>query len=121
MNHIRIATEEEVESIRKGSDLGPAYTVLAMDRREGKPHLAVLKNTVELDPVYFAPDATTAQRARFIWGLEERLIGAGVRQYFFNVSIDDKEWQQNLRSWGAVQQSPGPELRFGRELIGGNN
>ena len=120
LKHIRLATAEEVESIREGSDLTGTYSVFALDRREGKPHLAVLKPTMELDPVYFSEGCSSAEKTRFIWGLEERMLGGGITKYFFNVSADDKEWQENLRSWGAIQQSPGPELRFARSL-GGNS
>jgi hypothetical protein len=116
LKHIRIATAEEVERVKKGSDLGPNSSVLAYDHN-GEPHLAVVRTVVEVDPVYYAKDSNTAQKARFIWGLEERMLGAGVLHYYFNVPIEDEEYIKVVKQWGAVQQSHGPELRFGRSLL----
>jgi hypothetical protein len=116
LKHIRAATPEEIEKIRRGSDLGQG-AVLAMDHAEGKTSLAVVRTVVEVDPVYYADDLSAKHKALFIWGLEERLMGANVGHYYFNVSASDEGYAKIVREWGAIQQSAGPELRFGRSLI----
>jgi hypothetical protein len=116
LNHIRAATPEEVERIRKGSDLGGG-SVLALDHQKGQTSLAVLRTVLEVDPVYYAEGLPAKHKALFIWGLEERLIGANVGHYFFNVGAEDEAYAKIVKEWGAVQQSKGPELRFGRSLV----
>lgn len=120
LKHIRLATAEEIERIKEGSDLGTASAVLAFDQGP-EAHVAVIRTVVEVDPVFYVKDSTTSQKARFIWGLEERLIGANVAHYYFNVPAEDEAYAKIVREWGAVQQSKGPELRFGRSLINVDN
>lgn len=120
LKHIRVATPEEIEKIRKGADLGPTSAVMAFDQREGETHLAVVRTVVEVDPVFYVEGSSTAQKARFIWGLEERLIGANVGHYYFNVPAEDEAYARIVTEWGAKQQSKGPELRFGRSLVNVN-
>lgn len=115
--HIRVATPEEVEGIRKGSDLNANSSVLAWDHENGEKDLAVLRPVWELDPVYYAKGSSAGQKTRFIWGLEERLLGANIQHYYFNVPVEDEQYIKIVKEWGAVQQSRGPELRFGRSLI----
>jgi len=115
LEHIRLATEAEVAKIKRGSDLGGTSAVLALDVKGGA-HLAVIRTVVEVDPVYYLEDSTPAQKTRFIWGLEERLLGANVGHYYFNVPAEDEQYAKIVKEWGAVQQSQGPELRFGRSL-----
>lgn len=116
MQHIRLATQEEVEKIRGESDLGQIYTVFARENRSGDTNLAVLKQVVELDPVHYAESSSVLEKTRFVFDLEERMLGAGVQHYYFNIAAEDAGWQKVVKEWGAVQQSHGPELRFGRSL-----
>jgi hypothetical protein len=116
LKHIRLATQEEVESIRDTSNFPPEFAVFAMDQNPGHPDLAVVKHVVELDPVYFGQDTNDVQKAKFIWGLEERLIGAGVKQYHFSVRDSDERWKKVIASWGGKLLNEFPEARFLKEL-----
>lgn len=114
--HIRIATPEEVEAVRHQSDLEMPCSVWAMDNSQDYPDLAVTRTAFELDPVHFGPKTTTVGRARFIYALEERMAGAGIKAYYFNVAASDETWQRTIEDWGAQRVSPGPELRFKKIL-----
>lgn len=116
LEHIRLAKAEEIEAIRKTSDFTPVCQVLAMDQNAGAPDLAVVKNLVELDPVYFGPKTSNRQKANFVFALEERMAGAGIEVYYSNVRADDVEWQRVLKTWGCECISPSPEMRFRRSL-----
>jgi hypothetical protein len=87
-----------------------------MDQNADAPDLAVVKEVVELDPVYFGPKTTDAQKARFIWALEERMAGAGVQQYRFAVRYDDEVWKKVIQNWGGHLLNEYPESRFEKEL-----
>ena len=115
MNPIRPATSEEVEKLKKTSDLTPTSIVLAMDGENGTD-FAVVRMVTELDPVYFAEGSSTARRALFIWGLENMLRFQGSGAYYFNVAVDDEPWQKAVTKWGAEQVSTGPEFRFKKVL-----
>lgn len=115
INHVRIATPAEIEKIRAQADLEMPCQVLALDHTADQASLAVVRQAIELDPVFFG-QANNMQKARFIYALEERLMGAGIGVYYFNVAESNKEWQDTIRSWGAEQVSPGAELRFKRLL-----
>lgn len=121
LNHVRIATMEETKKIASNSDLSGEYTVLALDNKSGDKDIAIFRRVYELDPAHFAPSSTTAQRAKFIYALEERMIGAGVREYYFNIKADDLPWQEVVKSWGAISVSCQPDIRFKRVLIEEND
>jgi hypothetical protein len=114
---IKLATPEQVSRIASTSDLGPTSAVLAMGE-----DLAVVKQITELDPVYFAPESTTARRLMFIWGIENWLRLTGAQAYYFSVLADPstETWRHNLETHGAKQQSFAPEIRYGKELINGH-
>jgi hypothetical protein len=118
MDKLRLATAEEVQAIHATSDLGPGSSILAFDcEKTGRPDLAVFKQVSELDPVLFQPDTSTRRRALFIWALENslRLMGTPPA-YYFNVLVDDEEWQKNVESWGAIRVSTAPEYRYKKVL-----
>lgn len=121
LNHVRIATVEETKKIASNSDLSGEYTVLALDNKSGDKDIAIFRRVYELDPAHFAASSTTAQRAKFIYALEERMIGAGVREYYFNIDAKDLQWQEVVKSWGAIPMSCQPDIRFKRVLIEENN
>ena len=117
LNHVRMATEEETRRIASTSDLSGEYTVLALDNKAGDADISVFRRVFELDPTHFAESSSVIQRAKFIYALEERMMGAGVREYYFNVKADDVHWQEILKSWGMIPVSPQPDIRFKRILI----
>lgn len=113
MDKIRLATVEEIATIKDKSDLDFANAVYAI----GEPaDLAVLKTVPELDPVHFLDATNTRKRVQFLWGLENIFRVAGMRAYYFNVDAKDLEWQKVIKNWGAEQISPTEELRFKRIL-----
>jgi len=113
MQHIRVATEEEVNKIRDKSDLMPGYTqVLALDNDKGSADLAVVRNCYELNPVIYAEGTNDLRRARFLYSLEERFLGAGVDRYYFMLQADDAHYIKVAKSWGAEQVSPHAEVRM---------
>lgn len=108
MKHIRPATLEEVERIKDNSDILPGRTqILEMDKT-----LAVLRFPAEINPVHWAPDATDKHRARFIYSLEERLLGMGIDRYYSQIDATDTKWKAVLEGWGFQQVSPMPEFRM---------
>lgn len=108
---IRLATPEEVEAIRKDSDLTNATRVLVFDNDR-----AVIRMALEVDPVHFAKDTPKHKRALFLWGIENTLRLEGVPEYYFNVRVEDQEFIDTVKGFGAVQVSRGPELRFKKTL-----
>lgn len=115
--HIRLATKDEVESLRQQSDYTRQSMVFAFDQNPGDPDFAVLRNPVEADPIFFGKRTNDVQKAKFIFALEERLAGAGVDQYYFNVADSDERWRKVIESWGAELVSPVAERRYKRVLL----
>ena len=114
--HIRLATKEEIEGIREQSNYPAQARVLAMDSNVGDPDLAVVKNIIEVDPIVWGARTNDMQRAKFLFALEERLLGAGVDHYFFNIDAADEHYLKVVRHWGAEQCSPHPVVRFQKVL-----
>lgn len=113
LKHIRLATEDEINTIRDKSDLLPGGTqVLALDNDKGGADLAVVRRCVELNPVIYADETNDLRRARFVYALEERFLGAGIDRYYFQVDVSKTDYINTLKHWGAEQVSPVPEYRF---------
>lgn len=115
MEPIRLATPEEVESIRETSDLTPGSTVVAFPGGHGTS-LAVIRRTVEIDPMHYGEGCPANRKALFVWGLENMLRFMGNTEYYFNVRTEDEAYRQVVQHWGAQQISVGPELRFKKVL-----
>lgn len=115
MQRIRLATPEEVESIKDKSDLDSGCVVFALDTQAGTG-LAVRRVCTEIDPMIPAPDWDTKLRAMFTRDLETILWGQGGGSYYFNIDAEDKKWQHVVKTWGAEQVSVTPVLRFKRTL-----
>lgn len=117
LNHIKLATPEQVNAIKDNSDLMPGGTqVLELDGT-----IAVIRTPVEVNPVHWAKDINDVKRGKFIWGLEERLLGAGIDRYYVQIDAKDERWQKVIKGWGFEQVSPIPELRFLRVIHGNND
>lgn len=115
MDDIQLATPEQIKSIEGTSDLGPTSTVYAMGE-----DLAVVKQVMELDPVYFKPESTPARRLLFIWGLENMMRGVGISAYYFNCPTDATEWKHVIETHGAEQINHAAEYRYKKLLIKGS-
>lgn len=113
MDSIKLATPEQVERIKPTADFVPTSTVLAMGE-----DLAVVKQVIELDPVYFAEGSSGSRKAMFIWGIENWMRLTGVPVYYFNIAEgpENEQWRQVVKTHGAEQVSPGPELRWKKVL-----
>ena len=115
MNRIRLATTEEVESIKDKSDLDTGDIVFALDTHKGTG-LAVRRVCTEIDPMFPAPDWDTRMRAMFTRDLESVLWAQGGTHYYFNIDAEDKDWQLVAETWGASKVSPVPMIRYKRTL-----
>lgn len=107
LDKIRLATDEEVTSIAKDSDLTQSSRVLAMGK-----NLAVWRVANELDPFHFDPEASNTNKYVFLWGLETLLRGSGVNELYFNVHVADTQFRNVVEHLGAVATSTEPELRY---------
>lgn len=113
MRHLRIATPEEVEAIRDKSDLLPEHTqILAWDNARGGADIAVIRNCFEVNPVIYAEGTNDVRRAKFLFALEERLLGAGVDRYYFELDASNSHYIKVAENFGAQQVSPHPEIRM---------
>jgi hypothetical protein len=108
---IRLATQEEVEEIAKGSDLTPLCRVVAFEK-----NLAVLRPTFEVDPIWFHPDSPAHKRALMMWGLEQYMRGLGLTEYYFNILVENTEFQEQVTKFGSEKVSPGAEFRYKKVL-----
>lgn len=116
---VRLATQEEIESIRDRANLTPTCSIYAYDPQtpDGKPDFAVFRMTPELDPAIFAEDSSLRRRATFIWALENGLRMTGsVPFYCFNVRATDQEMIDAALANGSEQLSPEPFHRFIKKL-----
>lgn len=108
---IRPATPEEIQAIASKADLTALARVVAFEN-----NFAVLKPTFEVDPVIFDPESPKHKRVLFLWGLEQVLRFQGQSEYYFNVSVDNKEFIDDLERLGAVNTSNSPEYRYKKVL-----
>ena len=115
MKRIRLATEEEVKRIADTSDLDATCMVLALDTQAGTP-LAVVRTAIEVDPCYYPPDFNAKMIAIFTRDVETVLAAKGVPKYYFNVKDTDAHWKEIVKTWGAVEVSTEPEIRFKKVL-----
>ena len=115
MERIRLATKEEVESIKAVADLSEGCLVLALTTQSGVP-LAAIRTVVEADPMIFPADFPDRLKAVFVRDIETTLAAKGAPFYYFNIAASDEAWQKVALGWGAEQVSPAPEIRFKKSL-----
>lgn len=115
MNHLRLATPEEIEVIKSESDLDATCKVLALDTAIGTAK-AVLRVAVEVDPAYYPEGFGVKQIAMFTHDIENYLWAQNVAAYYFNVNPADEKWVSIVKSWGCEQVSKQPDLRFKKVL-----
>ena len=112
MDIVRLATPEEIDSIKDYSDLTSASSVITF----GGKDFAVYRMAPELDPVIFAPDTTDKRKLLFLMNIETALRLQGMREVYFNIHADDEDWIKVAEHWGAKPTSTQPELRFKKAL-----
>lgn len=115
MERLRLATPEEVASIKAEGDLQEGCQVVALTTQAGTP-LAVIRAAVEVDPVKFPEDFPDRLKAVFLRDIETHLAAKGAISYYFNIAADNSDWQQVVKTWGAEQISVSPEIRFKKVL-----
>jgi hypothetical protein len=115
MNHLRLATAEEVEKIRLESDLDETCKVLALDTAMGTP-IAVLRMALETDPCFYPEGFGAKQIAMFSRDLLTYLWAQNFKSLYFNVNPADTNWIEHLKAEGCEQVSKQPELRFKRTI-----
>lgn len=112
MDAIRLATPEEMESIKDFSDLSFATSVVTF----GGKDFAVLRNCFEIDPMIFHEGTGNQRKLIFGMNLETALRLQGVREVYFNVKVRDEAFREILEKWGATPTSTEPEIRFKKVL-----
>ena len=115
MNRIRLATPEEIESIKSTSDLDTTCSVLALDAQSGTA-FAVVRTPVEVDPVYFPDGWTDRLKAMFMRDVETVLSAKGATSYYYNIKTSDTEWIHAVETWGGQRTSTAEEYRFKKLL-----
>lgn len=115
MEPIRLATPEEIESIKDRADcLGQETTVVAFSGDKGVD-FAVIRKVTEIDPMLMANDSGI-RRALFIWSLENSLRLMGVPEFYFNIRSEDAAWLKLVERGGAKRIHEGLEIRFKKVL-----
>src|SRR5271156_499102 len=114
IKRIRVATPEEVEVIMSTKD-GRGGSVLALDAPEGTLS-AVVRTLIEVDPVLYPDCASIRTKTVFQRDIETVLAAQGVLQYFFNIHASNESMLSVAKTFGAVQISTEPELRFMKVL-----
>jgi ActR/RegA family two-component response regulator len=115
LERLRLATEAEVEAIKEGADLDASCQVVALTTQAGTP-TAVIRLAVEVDPINLPAEFPDRLKAVFVRDIETHIASKGVTKYYFNIAADDLQWQEIAKTWGAVQVSHSPELRFVKVL-----
>lgn len=116
MNRLRLASPEEIDSIRPRADLDFAKAIYAKDNPKGPPHLAVLRLAPEVDPAFFAEGTDTRNRVSFIRDLETALWAQGLAAYYFTADQQDSEWATIVQHWGAQPLFATPHQRYKKIL-----
>ena|SRR5258708_3360025 len=115
MNRIRLASSEEVDSIKGQGDLDDGCVVFALDTQKGIG-FAVRRICTEIDPMIPGAEWDTKLRAMFTRDLETILFAQGGKTYYFDVDAEDEAWQHVVKTWGAERVSVKPVIRFKRTL-----
>ena len=79
--------------------------------------LAVVRDTVEIDPVFFDENSSYKRKLMFFWGLENMLRAMGYSESYFNVHAENESFISVLKHLGAEPVSEVPEIRFKKSLI----
>lgn len=112
MDFFRAATPEEVQTIQDKADLTLTSVVWALPSKD-IADVGVVRNCIELDPVFFAPTSGNSRKAMFFWGIANMLKATGAREIYFNIDADaPEEYKSVLTKLGAVSTTAKPQLRY---------
>lgn len=111
MHRIRLATDEEVNSIKDKSDLDVGCTVYSLKTQKGTG-IAVRRLCIEIDPLVTPEEWDVKLKGMMIRDLETVLEAQGATHYYFNVDAEDTKWQHNVETWGAEKVSAVPMIRY---------
>ena len=110
---IRLATPEEIEQIKDHADLTPSTRVWAWPNPKGQPDLAVIRNCMEIDPMFFAETSGNQRKALFGWGLFNVIRANGVPEIYCQVDAEGYEdYIEILKKMGAQATTTKPQYRF---------
>lgn len=112
MDIIRLATQEEMEAIKDKSDLSLATSVVTF----GGKDYAVFRSCFEIDPMIFDENSDGRRKRLFAMNLETALRLQGIREYYFNVRVEDEAFRQVVEHMGATPTSMAPEIRYKKVL-----
>ena len=115
MKRIRLATPEEIESIKAEADIDIGCVVYALDTAKGTG-LAVRRVCNEIDPMISPEGWEPRHRLLFSRDIETVLAAQGITHYYFNVDANEENWINSLKAWGAESQSKSPEIRMKKVL-----
>lgn len=87
-------------------------TVLALDADRGTPDIIVVRRCVEINPVIYGNETNDQRRARLLWMLEERLLGAGVDRYYSQIDAGKTDYIKVVEHFGFERVSEVPEYRY---------
>lgn len=108
LERLRLATQEEIDSIVKEADLTASSRVLVQGSSK-----AVWRICNEIDPMFYEEGTSNQQKGLFINNLQNFLIGAGASEFYFNIPVADEVTPQLLTShFGAQRTSKEPEYRY---------
>src|SRR6185312_5391131 len=116
-SNFRLATPEEIETIKDHADLGQGCTVLAWDNGDKGADLVVLRTAIEADPLFWSEGTSASRKLVFLAILENLLkFQFGASAYYFNVHESDSEWRSILEKLGAHPTSTAPEFRYKKPI-----
>jgi hypothetical protein len=114
---VRPATPEELEPIKAQSDLTASSVVWAWPNGDKAPDLAVIRQCLEVDPMWFSDDSGHSRRGMFAWAILNLLKAQGTREIYFNVDTEGQEpYVALLEKIGAKRTTNKPQFRFKLEL-----
>lgn len=111
MKRLRLATADEINSIRHSADLDNGTIVLALDTQYGSI-LGVVKTCVEVNPVYFPDGCSDKMKYFFMRDVETFLSAKGISSYYVQLPTNDETYLETMKHYGAEQVSKEAELRF---------
>lgn len=111
MKRLRLATQEEIASIRESSDLDNGTIVVALDTQHGVI-LGVIKTSVVVNPVYFPEGCSDKMKYFFMRDIETFLSAKGASCYYIFLPGNDPTYSDTMKHYGAEQVSKEPELFF---------
>lgn len=110
---IRNASENEINSIKDRADLTASSSVWCWPDDKGEVDSAVIRQCVEIDPVFFAPTSGNSRKMFFFWGLVNMLKANGAREVYFDIDAEGSEQYVNiLEKLGATKTTAKPQYRF---------